>query len=187
MLCQYNLPADLRARSSGLLPCLAPSLAFQGAGLAAGLTASVSRADSTNDKIRALEERLASLESQLGGAAAAPTNCHYMLGGDIGGTNSRFQLFAVPKGSASLANLKAGQAAPGELVFEKKYENLDYETFPDVVKQFISDSKAEAPVTACLAVAGPVVSPRPQHAARASIMLLAPNTTRILLHSPTTR
>lgn len=39
----------------------------------------------------------------------------------------------------------------------KKYQNQDFETFIDVLKQFLQDANATSPpITACFAVAGPV-------------------------------
>lgn len=44
------------------------------------------------------------------------------------------------------------------LVFNKQYHNKDYSSFMDVLKRFLLDSEvAQVPITACFAVAGPVV------------------------------
>eukprot|EP00300_Choanocystis_sp_HF-7_P030825 c39788_g1_i1.p1 GENE.c39788_g1_i1~~c39788_g1_i1.p1 ORF type:complete len:888 (+),score=215.31 c39788_g1_i1:301-2664(+) len=82
-----------------------------------------------------------------------------VLGGDIGGTNSRLRLYRVE--SSHLSELCRGQA-PGDLLFEKQYANQDIPTFNHVVKMFFADYEAHSgsqlvlPKVAAFAVAGPV-------------------------------
>jgi glucokinase len=80
-----------------------------------------------------------------------------VLVGDIGGTNSRLQLYSVAAGAA----LMSGERAPGEVVFEKQYLNGDFDSFDSVLDRFLDEAKActpsfAPPSTACFAVAGPV-------------------------------
>ncbi len=81
-----------------------------------------------------------------------------ILGGDIGGTNSRFQLFQVDLTDPTFAcPLSPGQRAPGDLILEKHYRNSNFSSFPDIVKTFLNEANIrDPPSAACLAVAGPV-------------------------------
>lgn len=74
-----------------------------------------------------------------------------MLTGDIGGTNSRFALY-----DASVVAI-----ADQDCVFRQSYKNAEFDTFTNVLDQFIKDAKKEVDVgnnivAGCLAVAGPV-------------------------------
>jgi len=83
-------------------------------------------------------------------------NIYHFLSGDIGGTNSRFQLFEV-QGTEGKAEY--GKKPPGVLRFENRYMNENFASFVHVVKQFLSDAHCQQlPTTACFAVAGPVDS-----------------------------
>lgn len=73
----------------------------------------------------------------------------YLLTGDIGGTNSRFALYDAT--SPSIADQ--------DCVFRQSYKNAEFETFTNVLDQFIKDAKKELDVgnnivSGCLAVAG---------------------------------
>eukprot|EP00899_Mesostigma_viride_P017358 jgi/Mesvir1/25623/Mv01847-RA.1 len=86
-----------------------------------------------------------------------------ILSGDVGGTNSRFQLWEVEPG----ATAKLGVTAPGREVFKREYQNENFARFEDVVVAFLRDAQKEiglpgitsaegGPQVACFAVAGPV-------------------------------
>ena len=81
-----------------------------------------------------------------------------MLCGDVGGTNSRFQLFGVDVSSATFSTaLPSGCTAPGTLLHSQQYQNVDFSTFVDVVIAFLAEAgQPVAPRVACIAVAGPV-------------------------------
>ena len=65
-----------------------------------------------------------------------------ILAADIGGTNTRCLAYLV---------------GSNELILNKKYENHHFKGFKEVLQQFFIDSKLKSPpLTACLAVAGPV-------------------------------
>jgi len=85
-------------------------------------------------------------------AASPPLESEALvLVGDVGGTNSRLQMYAVPAG----AFLMSGEKAPGTLVHEAQYLNGDFEDFDQIVETFLAECKG-VPAAACLAVAGPV-------------------------------
>ena len=69
-------------------------------------------------------------------------------------------LHRVPIGSQWLIGsywLILSHRAPGKLIFERQYMNCDFPTFNDVVRRFLEESGiSKPPITACLAVAGPV-------------------------------
>lgn len=73
-----------------------------------------------------------------------------VLVGDVGGTNTRLQLFEIPFDSV----LAPGKRAPGVLVKEQEYLNGSFGSFDEIVASFLAGSAA--PSAACLAVAGPV-------------------------------
>eukprot|EP00667_Euglena_gracilis_P008522 EG_transcript_8623 len=89
---------------------------------------------------------------------------YFVLGGDIGGTNTRLQLYQIDC-DQDIA-LARGQLPSGTKVFGKWYRNALFEEFVDIVRQFFvdlnEDVKAGLPIkshdvdVACLAVAGPV-------------------------------
>lgn len=86
------------------------------------------------------------------------SNRETILSADIGGTNTRFLLYEV-RVTEELVNLPLQSTTdiPGELILNKKYQNQDFESFIDVLKQFLQDANASSPpLTACFAVAGPV-------------------------------
>lgn len=81
----------------------------------------------------------------------------YCLAADVGGTNSRFMVYSVDV--TEVIHLR--QEAPGKLLFVKKYANIRYASFADVMQAFFDDCEAEgvvdgglSPEVACLAVAG---------------------------------
>jgi glucokinase len=82
-----------------------------------------------------------------------------VMAADVGGTNSRFMLYAVDGDEPVVL----GRVAPGRLITVKKYSNLRFKGFEDVVQAFVDDATAEGmmsddlrPLVACLAVAGVV-------------------------------
>eukprot|EP01029_Cantina_marsupialis_P030289 TRINITY_DN8136_c0_g1_i1.p1 TRINITY_DN8136_c0_g1~~TRINITY_DN8136_c0_g1_i1.p1 ORF type:complete len:384 (+),score=79.32 TRINITY_DN8136_c0_g1_i1:128-1279(+) len=78
----------------------------------------------------------------------------FIISGDIGGTNSRFQAFFI---RGELKKTALGHDAPGKLVFEKQYSNSEFESFESILNTFLKEAKLDCPpVTAALAVAGPV-------------------------------
>ena len=84
-----------------------------------------------------------------------------VLVGDIGGTNTRLQLYLIPR--ADTFNEGKGEKAPGTLIKEQQYLNGDFESFDAVVFKFMEASGVKAaPASACFAVAGPVESNRVQ-------------------------
>ena len=79
-----------------------------------------------------------------------------ILVGDIGGTNTRLNLFRL------LPTDRTGedQRPPGTLLKQQVYRNDGFATFEDVVSAFFFEAEPvtaldEAPVAGCLAVAGP--------------------------------
>ena len=80
-----------------------------------------------------------------------------VLVGDVGGTNTRLQLYKIATADA----LTPGAKAPGALLYEKQYLNGDFSSFDAVVAAFMQAAKASVPpASACFAVAGPVESNR---------------------------
>ena len=73
-----------------------------------------------------------------------------VLVGDVGGTNTRLQLYKVVQGEV----LMSRQCAPGTVVAEKQYLNGDFSSFDEIVEAFLGQRGPIA--AACLAVAGPV-------------------------------
>mmetsp|Transcript_2838 Transcript_2838/g.13257 ORF Transcript_2838/g.13257 Transcript_2838/m.13257 type:complete len:266 (+) Transcript_2838:414-1211(+) len=87
-----------------------------------------------------------------------------LMGGDIGGTNSRFALFKVDVSDEIMARGPMDHP-PFEIVYAKNYLNADYSMFRDVMTEFFADAEhhsdfARTPdfhlTACCLAVAGPV-------------------------------
>jgi glucokinase len=80
------------------------------------------------------------------------------LSGDVGGTNTRLQLFQLSVDSPSLkGGVESGKIAPGLLLCQEQYQNCNYAAFNDILGAFLKLSKVEnPPLTACLAIAGPV-------------------------------
>ena len=81
-----------------------------------------------------------------------------ILCGDIGGTNSRLELYELPAGEFKLS---IGSKAPGTLLSSEKYQNEDFASFNEVVSTFLGGvvaayGRPDPPAVACLAVAGPV-------------------------------
>jgi glucokinase len=89
-------------------------------------------------------------------------NEYFAIVADIGGTNSRFQLYSVS--DTDLKQLSHGQKAGGKLVFQAQYKNEDYTSkelpFSHVIKQFIFEANhVSKPLhVASIAVAGFVVN-----------------------------
>jgi glucokinase len=82
----------------------------------------------------------------------------YILTGDVGGTNSRLQLFTVS--NVQSGSIK-GKKAPGKLKLSKQYQNFRYDTFNSLLIEFLKEAKCiDPPTVACLAVAGPVKNNR---------------------------
>jgi len=80
-----------------------------------------------------------------------------VLVGDVGGTNTRLQLYAVEEG----ARVMHQQRAPGKLIHSAQYLNGDFGSFDQIVSSFLADQPSPSlapppPSAACLAVAGPV-------------------------------
>lgn len=73
-----------------------------------------------------------------------------LLCADIGGTNTRLLLFrATTTGTPNVEK---------DLLFKKSYLNEQYPSFLDVLHEFLKEAKCVTPpVTACFAVAGPVI------------------------------
>jgi len=90
---------------------------------------------------------------------------YFVLGGDIGGTTTRLQLYRVecPNGAIEM---QPGHNPPGTQVYGKKYQNCKFDNFDDIIRQFFVDLTTDPKVglamspsevtVACLAVAGPV-------------------------------
>mmetsp|Transcript_150 Transcript_150/g.182 ORF Transcript_150/g.182 Transcript_150/m.182 type:complete len:487 (+) Transcript_150:90-1550(+) len=84
---------------------------------------------------------------------------YFAIVADIGGTNSRFQLYSI---SASEAVPVKGSRAKGTLIYEEEFSNekfvLQNKTFADVFRTFITNSNhVGQPIhVASIAVAGPV-------------------------------
>eukprot|EP00935_MAST-01C_sp_MAST-1C-sp1_P002685 g2685.t1 len=84
--------------------------------------------------------------------ASSMQSSHVILAGDIGGTNSRFEVFAV----SPIQNQIKGKPTPGSLLFSKKYQNEKFGSFLEVIEKFLEEAGCALPAVACLAVAGPV-------------------------------
>jgi glucokinase len=70
----------------------------------------------------------------------------YFVGGDIGGTKTLLRAVEWRKGNA-------------EVRFERRYENREYSSFSDVLRDFLGATSGlgmTTPLNACFAVAGPV-------------------------------
>ena len=65
-----------------------------------------------------------------------------VLVGDVGGTNTRLQLYSI----AQNAEFKEGQGAkaPGTIVHEQQYLNGDFSSFDAVVTAFMAASGVES-------------------------------------------
>jgi len=76
----------------------------------------------------------------------------FTIAGDIGGTNSRFALY--------LADL--GDDKEGKMLCNMKYQNMEFDSFADVLQKFLIDAEEETDisqsqvVSAAFAIAGPV-------------------------------
>ena len=57
------------------------------------------------------------------------------LAGDIGGTNSRFQLATAPPSAGH-----SRKVIPGQKLFSQKYPNEKFDTFASVLEQFLQDA-----------------------------------------------
>ena len=88
----------------------------------------------------------------------------YFMCADVGGTNSRMQLFKISRSDLSKPEVRGGGKPPGDIVHEHKYQNQDYPTgFDMVCYQFLKECKEVDPAVetcgvgaACFAMAGPV-------------------------------
>lgn len=92
--------------------------------------------------------------------------CWWCCSGDIGGTNSRFQLWTSPERNHAHDNTSSSGrlSIPGELLFNQQYPNEQYEKFADVLQQFFDEANAACVNTSghegilvdviCVAVAG---------------------------------
>ena len=90
------------------------------------------------------------------------------LAGDIGGTNSRLQLWRVTSPAALSGSSSASSSEDGhpeeQLVFEKVYRSQDYASLTYIIQQFLAlvvtelkvSEEENHPIACCLAVAGPV-------------------------------
>ena len=63
----------------------------------------------------------------------------YLVAGDVGGTNSRLQLYEVAKDENIPA--RSGCRAPGKLSLVCQYQNIDYSSFTEVLRGFLQHSK----------------------------------------------
>ena len=101
-------------------------------------------------------------------ASAEGASASVILSGDVGGTNSRFQIWTVPPRPEGWSKdghqTGVGLEVPGVLLYEKSYANENHPTFVGVLTQFISDATAAGVAVdvggqisvACFAMAGPV-------------------------------
>jgi glucokinase len=78
----------------------------------------------------------------------------YALCGDIGGSNTRLQIYQIEESST----FEQGKLAPGELVCEGYFANHEYESFDDILSTFLRNSNQKRIDACVLAVAGPVVN-----------------------------
>ena len=81
-----------------------------------------------------------------------------VLAGDIGGTNSRFDLYEVDIIAAN--HLVKGSKPPGSLILSNKYKNTQFDNFDAIVDAFLKEAGRGSPRVACLAVAGPTQNNR---------------------------
>lgn len=94
---------------------------------------------------------------------------HFILAADIGGTNTRFDLYSIRIDSLSpLLPLRPNENAPGELVSSQKYLNHDFPSFIAVLELFLNQAKVRKVRAACFAVAGPVANNKVQFTNRQS-------------------
>lgn len=81
-----------------------------------------------------------------------------VMSGDCGGTNTRLQIFRVPKDCKAVP----GEMPSHELVFSKKYLNSKFSSFEDVCKAFLEETQpmtgGRNPVSCCLACAGGILN-----------------------------
>ncbi|TMW55705.1 hypothetical protein Poli38472_010587 [Pythium oligandrum] len=84
------------------------------------------------------------------------TNGDLIISGDCGGTNTRLSLWLIPKGATHFA----GNIAPGEVIFAKKYVNEDYASFAEVCHLFLKEANlgGRVPSAAVMACAGPILN-----------------------------
>ena len=94
-----------------------------------------------------------------------------VIGGDIGGTNSRLALYSIPKGLSLAAFANDIDFDYGEWLWEQKYANEGFESFNDVFSAFLSTCDVTLkqlglskfkPQAVCLAVAGPITDNKVQ-------------------------
>lgn len=99
------------------------------------------------------------------------------IAADIGGTNTRLLIYELRLDNSVLSKkLSQGQRqvltihimmyynllyssirAPGTLLLQKKYQNIEFESFSDILKSFLKEAYVlKPPLSACFAVAGPV-------------------------------
>lgn len=81
-----------------------------------------------------------------------------ILSGDVGGTNTRFQLYQIHASDPLLKkDVPMGSNAPGLLVHKETFRNADFSTFKEILEKFLANSGIEGrPEAACLACAGPI-------------------------------
>mmetsp|Transcript_37 Transcript_37/g.78 ORF Transcript_37/g.78 Transcript_37/m.78 type:complete len:405 (+) Transcript_37:45-1259(+) len=80
-----------------------------------------------------------------------------ILSGDVGGTNTRLDLYQIDKKAA--LPLEYGVRTPGTLVLSKQYQNTHFSTFAEVLRGFLKEAGVRddaPPISACVACAGPV-------------------------------
>ena len=78
-----------------------------------------------------------------------------ILCGDIGGTNTRLLLYRLNRSAPGV--LEVGKRAPGEFQCSGKYMNEKYNSFDDILYDFITNNAITGTIAAaCFAVAGPV-------------------------------
>ena len=78
----------------------------------------------------------------------------FALCGDIGGSNTRLQIYRIDEKST----FEQGKVAPGDLVCEGYFANHEYESFDDIISTFLENSNQDKIDVCVLAVAGPVVN-----------------------------
>jgi len=89
-----------------------------------------------------------------------------ILAGDVGGTNTRLNLYELNDALFASESQKKCSSVPGELIYSKKYMNQDYETFLCILQDFLISSNSNSLGNrnkirpslhvGCIAVAGPV-------------------------------
>jgi len=84
-------------------------------------------------------------------------NTTLVMSGDCGGTNTRLQVFRVPKNSLAVP----GSTPTHQLVHVHKYLNAEYASFEEVCQVFVDEVRnmtGEVPQTCCLACAGGILN-----------------------------